>query len=67
MSFCTIIRYEPITAVAKPTIKARCKAPSPNKNKGANLFAKNAPAFTMPACISADTGLGPSRVNGSHM
>src|SRR3569833_2377887 len=66
MSFCVSICAEPINAVSKPTANTTCSTSDACTNNGAKRLSKKPPALTMPACISADTGVGPSIVYGSQ-
>jgi len=62
MSFCVSISMEPSTAVTRPTANITCSTEPACTNTGAKRLMMKPPALTMPACISAEVGVGPSMV-----
>jgi len=55
-------------AVTPPTIKIINKIYGENSNKGEQRITKNTPAVTnVAACISAETGVGPSIAAGNQV
>ena len=54
--------------VNPPISKIKNKTDGVNSNKGEHLIIKNTPAVTsVAACISAETGVGPSIAHGNHV